>query len=125
MPMFQAMSERANARFNRERIHEVDTAHFGLQRNAVATGITLSALATSLGIAMTAAEKKYLNTWPPALQEVLRAALLSAVNRTPRMPVTISWAPGYDYEVNLWESRAAGKSMGGLTILLRSRYPDE
>lgn len=126
MPMFQAMSERANARFNRERIHEVDAAHLGFDaaRNVVAGGVTLAALATKLDIAITEAEKKHLETWPPALQEALRAALLSALNRTPRLPVTISWAPGYDYELQIWEARSAGTSRAAMTILLRSRYPD-
>lgn len=68
-------------------------------------------------------ELRYLKSWPEGLREVLRAAIRSAVHRSPRMPVTIAWAPGYDFEVNVWEAPATADSPGSMTILMRGRYP--
>jgi hypothetical protein len=124
MPAMQKMSERANALFNRDRINDVDVKAFNINPQEVGASDVLATIAASLKVAETPDEKKYLKTWPAALQEALRAALLSALNRKPRLPVTISWAPGYDYEIDIWEARSTTKSAAAMTILLRSKYPD-
>ena len=118
MPFFQAMAERANVIFDRNNIT-------GVNLNNLQPGLSLGEIADALGIATTQDEKDYLDGWPPALQEAIRAVLLSAVTQTPRVPVCFSWAPAYDYELHLWEARSTANSPGGITVFLRSRYPDD
>lgn len=116
MPFLQAMAERANDLFNRENISKVDVSRLATT--------SLAALASGLGIARNKTETDYLDTWPHALQAAVSAVLQSAVERRPPVPVTIAWVPGYDYEVDVWESRSVKNSIGAITILMRSPYPD-
>ena len=116
MPFLQAMAERANELFSRENISKVNPAPLAEP--------SLGALASGLGIARNETERDYLDDWPQALQAAVRAVLQSAVERRPPVPVTISWAPAYDYEVDVWESRSVKNSIGAITLLLRSPYPD-
>ncbi len=116
MPIFLKIAERFNERFRSDNIGAVRV-------DALAPGSTLSQFASNLGIAMTADERAFLERWPAGLQEALRAVLESAAKR--RQPVSLTWAPGYDYEVRLWEARSTAKTQGHITIHLRGRYPDE
>lgn len=116
MPFLQAIAERANHQFSRENISNVDGGRLA--------ATSLGALASGLGIARSKTETDYLDAWPPALQAAVRAVLQSAVARQPRVPVTIAWVPGYDYEVDVWESKSVKNSIGAITIVLRSPYPD-
>lgn len=116
MPFLQAMAERANELFNRENISKVEPARL--------TETSLGALASGLGIARNKTEKDYLDGWPQAIQATVRAVLQSAVERRPPVPVTIAWTPAYDYEVDVWESKSVKNSIGAITIMLRSPYPD-
>jgi hypothetical protein len=116
MPRLQLIAERANERFNRENISKVDVSHFAAK--------SFGTLAFDLGIASNKIETDYLDSWPQALQAAVRAVVQSAVERRPRVPVTFAWAAGYDYEVDFWESKSVKDSIGAITILLRSPYPD-
>ena len=118
MPLLQAMAERANVRFNRENIVSLSVDTFRAPA-------TFGDMAAALDIARTPVEREFLDTWPRALQDAIRAALSSAVNRTPRFPVTFLWMPGYDFEVMISEARTVGGSIGGVSIFLRSRYPGD
>ena len=116
MPIFLAMSERFNNLFRSDNIGKVPVEPLG-------PGTKLSELASALGIATSPQERGYLDAWPTGLQEALRATLLSAATR--KMGVVLEWAPGYDYEVHLWEARPTANTKGHISIQLRSRYPDE
>jgi hypothetical protein len=118
MPFFQLLAERTNAAFNRENIGNINP-------QAVAAADSLGEIAGRLGIAKTATEREFLNTWPPAIQEALKAAVRSALSRNPRLPVTIAWAPGYDFELMVSEARTVSGSIGGITLFVRSRYPGD
>ena len=123
MPWLQQVAERANMIFGRDNIKSIDLG-------ALEPGTRLSELARRLDIAdadpaRADAEAAYLDGWPDGLQEAIRGALFSAVNRESRLPVTIAWSPGYDYEVTITESVGVDGSSGGMTIILRSRYPGD
>ena len=113
MPLLQAMSKRANECLNRDNIGGIDAE--------LLTGDSLSQLAADLGIATTASELAYLDAWPSTMQEGLRAILVDAVKKG--QPVTVAWAPAYDYQITLWEAADTDVSPGGLTLLLQGRYP--
>jgi hypothetical protein len=118
MPWIQRLAEIANRRFSREMINELDLGAFGSEKS-------LADIAAALEIATTPPEVAYLRGWPAAQQEAVRAALFSALNREPRLPVTFAWTPAYDYEVAIFESAGTSESIGGMTIILRSRYPGD
>ena len=37
----------------------------------------------------------------------------------PAKPITFAWAPGYDFEVSIWDYDC------GLTVFVRGRYPSD
>lgn len=118
MPIMQGIIERLNVVLDRKHIHKVDAA-------VVAPGTSLAAAARAVGAVAASFEREFIDSWPPSLQEVIRAAIYSALTREPRIPVTMSWTPGYDFEVSVWEAPGTGRTIGGITIQIRSRYPDD
>ncbi len=119
MPMMQAMVERANQRFNRENIKDV-----AARRDALAPGADLADGARALGVASDGREQEFLRSWPAGVKEAIRAAVYSAVTRPEGpLPVQFVWAPGYDFEVTVWEVAGTPESLGGMTIALRGPVP--
>lgn len=62
-----------------------------------------------------------LDRMPIGLQRAISAAAQTAVDRA--LPVTFAWAPGYDWELSVWDVADTDQSRGGMTMLIRSRYP--
>lgn len=119
MPMMQAMVERANQRFNRENIEAIQA-----QSASLGAGTDLAAGARALGIAADRREEEFLRSWPGGIKEAIRAAVYDALMRpSGPLPVQFTWAPGYDYEVTVWEVAGTAESMGGMTIALKSPVP--
>ena len=118
MPKMQALIERLNAVLSRDNIDQVDA-------DLLAPGTSLAVAARKLVVSVSAAEARYIASWPQGQQEAVRAALYSALARNPRLPVTMSWAPGYDFEISIWEAAGTRTSIGGMTIVFRSRYPGD
>jgi len=63
---------------------------------------------------------EFIGRIPDSIHQALRAAIHSGVRRN--LAVTLAWAPSYDYELQVWEA-PGGETPGGITILLKSRYP--
>lgn len=114
MPLLQAMSERANHLFSRENIGAVSWPG----------GHQLVDIAEKLGVATTDAEKQYLEAWPTSLQRCIIGVLESATESRARVPVTMCWAPDYDYSVQVWDAHATANSARAITMVLRGPYPD-
>jgi len=119
MPYMQAYAESANTALNRDNIK--DFKPNALMPGLAAPNMILSASVTSLGVALTADAKAYLDSWPLGLQEIVRAAVYSAVMR--QLPVTFAWMPAYDFRVTVTETAGTPASLGGMTILLESHLP--
>jgi hypothetical protein len=51
---------------------------------------------------------------------VIRAALYSAVQRS--LPVTLAWAPAFDFSVTVWDVASTAQSVGGMTLFVRGPY---
>ena len=117
MPYMQNFVGVLNGLFDKQHIDDFNAA-------LLVPGTQLGSGVAQLGVT-TPAVVSFIQSWPPGLQESVRAALYSAVSRTPRLPVTFAWAPAYDYEVEIWEAGGIADSEGGMTILLRSRYPGD
>ena len=73
-----------------------------------------------------AAWLRYLDSLPPGIHEGLRSVTHSALTTQPRpVAITFAWAPAYDFELTVWQAPDTKSSRGGITVLLRSRYPDD
>jgi hypothetical protein len=115
VPIFQEMTETLNRRFNRENIASFRKGEF-------APG-ELVDIFQSEGLIRSDLQAEFVRSIPESLRAALRAIYTSAVNRSPPVPVTIAWMPGYDYEVTVSESAGTPDSIGGITVLVRTRYP--
>ncbi|HEY8614889.1 hypothetical protein [Phenylobacterium sp.] len=67
----------------------------------------------------------YLREMPLGIRTGLRAIIHHALSTEPPTQVTFAWAPGYDWEMNVWQAPDTQTTKGGITVLLKSRYPDD
>ena len=121
MPRMQTAVTALNVRFGAEQIGELDPAPFAPGDGAE----TLSEALVQVGVDLDAATQRYVDGWPSALQAALRATLHDNLAREGRVPVTFAWAPGYDYELSIWDVRDTAETAGGITVLFKSRYPSD
>lgn len=125
MPVFQRLLERANSCFASKEIVKLNADMFSI---TVADPQELMVEAASrLKIATTDAERAVIRRCPASLQAAIVSVARSAVQRsTPEAPVPIvfSWVSGYDFELTVFEARPGPTSWGGITVVLRSPYPE-
>ena len=62
---------------------------------------------------------------PGGISEALRATIHYALGTTPPTLITFAWAPSYDYEIDIWQAPDTETTKGGITVLFKSRYPDD
>jgi hypothetical protein len=62
---------------------------------------------------------------PPTILEAERAVVYRNLQRDRPYGMTFAWAPGYDYEVTVWESPPTEASPGWITVLIKTRYPND
>lgn len=67
----------------------------------------------------------YINSMPMSMQEALLAIIHHALGTAPPTQITFSWAPSYDYELTIWHAPDTRSTRGGITVLLKSRYPND
>ncbi len=115
MPMYQAIAERLNSQFNRENIGRMGKKQF-------APGELIDVF-QQMGLIHNEEQAEFVRSMPMALRETLRAVYNSAINREHQIPVTIAWLPGYDWEITVAEAPGVPGSIGGITIIVRTRYP--
>jgi hypothetical protein len=111
----EAVIARGNARLSRERIGEL--------RGAVSSLVEGSSDDVFARYALAAPEDLEVlrRFWPEGVRAVFRAALYSAIERQPEpIPVTVAWAPAYDYDITVSEAR--GTTGTTMTILRRGPY---
>jgi hypothetical protein len=115
MPMFRAFVNHLNRSFDEDRIGETAKS-----AAAFAPGKTLDAsFVVRKGSTAHKLVQTYLNRMPHHLRESLRGAIHGALTSKPAKPITFAWAPGYDFEVNIWDYGC------GMTVLVRGRYPKD
>lgn len=99
------------------------------RREMFAPGAPFNSAAADLGAepgsAMHRKLAAYIAKLPPGLSEALRATIYQALGTSPPTQVTFAWAPHYDYELGLWQAPDAEDTRGGITVLIKSRYPDD
>ena len=85
--------------------------------------VTLGQLARVFDVAKNDFEREFVDSFPGGLRQSLLAFIHHNLSQDTRLSMTWAWAPGYDYEVSLWECPGTSVSPGGITIMLRTRYP--
>ena len=124
MPRLQTTLIELNAGFR-----ESNVANLAANRAVFAPGAPLhSALADIAADPSTPenrAFREYLRKLPGSVSETMRATIHHALSTTPPTLVTFAWAPSYDYEITVWQAPDTADTKGGITILIKSRYPSD
>jgi hypothetical protein len=121
MPHLQTFLGNLNNAFSRDNISKL-----AQQRDAFCEGRPfVSGLIVDSKMALQGDWAKYLQQIPGSLQEAIRSIIRHALSTTPPTQITFAWAPGYDYELSVWQAPDTRTSRGGITVLIKSRYPDD
>ena len=124
MPRHQALVAELNAAFGKDQV-----AQLVQRRSDFAQSKPLDTALTNLVAKRGTVEyrtfKSYLSKMPGSINEAIRGAIYYALGTTPPTLITFAWAPGYDYEVTVWQAPDTTETRGGITMLLKSRYPDD
>lgn len=121
MPMLQTVLIELNEKFGEKGIGD-----FVARKDQFAPGNQLQAeLFATPGTLLHRALKAYFADLPGSFHEVLRGIIHYGLSTTPPTQVTFAWAPAYDYELTLWHAPDTKLTKGGITVLFKSRYPDD
>lgn len=122
MPMFETYLAQMNRHFGADRIQTLAAQ----RRDHFAPGAPLDlSFLLEPDTPLQRAWSRHLATAPGSFLEVLRGVIHHALSTEPPTPVTFAWAPGYDFEVTVWQAADTKTTRGGITVLLKSRYPDD
>lgn len=119
MPRMQTAVTAMNVTFGADRIGDLDPMAF------TRGGESLAGAFVQSGVELDDATQRYIDGWPSALRAALRATIEENLARDGRVPITFAWAPGYDYELTIWDVRDTTETAGGITVLFKSRYPSD
>lgn len=120
MPLMQTTLTALNTTFGSHNLGAIDPGVFD-----PAAGTSLVDGFVRAGVDLDEATQAYVGTWPTALQAALQAAIFENLRRGGSVPITFAWVPGYDFELSMWDVRDTAETAGGITVLLKSRYPDD
>jgi hypothetical protein len=121
MPAMQTILADLNHAFGKHRIEEM-----AKHRERFAPGRPLgTGLVVQKGTPLYDAWQQYLHELPGSFHETLRSVVYYALSTSPPTHVTFAWAPGYDYELTLWQAPDTRQTRGGITVLVKSRYPGD
>jgi hypothetical protein len=116
----QVALSQMNAAFGPDSVDAHDPALF-----ALVSGESLADVLGRANIGLDDATLDYISKWPSVLQASLHAAISANLAREGTVPITFAWMPGYDYEMTIVDIRDTSETHGGITVLLKSRYPDD
>lgn len=122
MPALESVLSDLNVAFSRERIQDLAkrAADFAPGSDPIKAGHL-----TPEGTVLHRALDGYIRELPGAFHVTVRSLMHYALTADPPIPVTFAWAPGYDFELTVWHAPDAPTTRGGVTILVKSRYPGD
>jgi hypothetical protein len=121
MPGLQTTLSDLNRAFGRDNIKDLVA-----RREAFAPGKPFAAgVVVKEGTALHKAWTDYLNIMPKGIQVAQQAVIYYALGTSPPTRITFAWAPGYDWELTIWQAPDTDTTPGGITILTKSRYPGD
>lgn len=69
--------------------------------------------------------RAFIASMPRAIHEAIRAVIHQNLEADEPLPITFAWLPGYDWELTISDVADTDRTRGGITVVLRSRYPDD
>ena len=118
MPAFETM-------FNELVVTLRDPVKVAQLRGLLEDGVSLADIADQLGLLEHGGQKAFIATVPASMQAAILAVTRENLSRVEPKQMMFTWAPGYDWELHVWESTASTVSEGGITVQVRSRYPGD
>jgi len=119
MPALQTVLSNLNYAFSKNEV-----AQLIARREDFAPGKPLDlGFATPKGTPLYRAWRNYIKQLPESFQDTLRGIIFYSLSTKPSTPLTFAWAPGYDYELAIWHAPDTRETRGGITVLIKSRYP--
>ncbi len=112
MPIFQRAAVRFNQAFGEP---NRDYADLFVEGNTFADAMR--------EVGVSDAEHEFISSIPEGIAESIRAVIRSNLTRDVPLSISLIWAPAYDFGVEIWEAPGTKVSPGGISILLRTRYP--
>jgi hypothetical protein len=121
MPAMQTVLTHLNDAFSDDEINETISK---VEEFAVGKQFS-TAIATFLPQKSSLAKPlvSYVENLPRSLQEGIRSIIHYALSTSPPTRITFAWAPNYDFELTIWQAPDTSRTRGGITVLLKSRYP--
>lgn len=121
MPALQSVLGELNHAFSKNEIGKL-----AAMRESFAPGNGLdTSIFVKKGTALHKAWTEYALQLPGSFQETLRGIVYHALSTKPATQITFAWAPGYDYELTVWHAPDTKATRGGITVLVKSRYPSD
>jgi hypothetical protein len=118
MPFLQVFCSHLNESFGPGEVDESLAARLHDPEHRLADAVEAFELAPDLQAAL----REHLLKMPRAMEAALKALLVANVDEYDRRPITFAWMPGYDWELTISDV-ADAQTRGGVTVLVRSRYP--
>lgn len=118
MPLFETFFRRLNAVFTDDGLAFERAADLDMD-----SPTSLRDMMRDMDMTIEGRFDEFIGEFPPALTDGLKAAVRSASRS--RKPITFQWSPAYDFELHIYESRDYEGSPGGVSIHVRSRYPND
>lgn len=94
-------------------------------RTMLSDRASLADIADQLGLVTHGGQRDFIAFAPASIQAAILAIAEENLGRTEPKQMMLTWAPGYDWELNVWESSSSTVSEGGITVQVRSRYPGD
>ena len=124
MPGLQTTVNELNNYFGSANIGEMSKRRdlFSPDKPLGSAGVVVKAEATHYDL-----WQKYLARLPPAVQKTIQAVIYLALDPAAPRTINWAWAPGYDFEVTVWDvpDNTITNTPGGITLLIKSPYPKE
>lgn len=121
MPIYQTLLGELNVHMGKDKIRELAKKAHLFEPDAEPDYSFLMSENTRA----TSAWQEHLKEMPPAIRRGLRAVIHHALTTEPPTQVTFAWAPAYDYELTVWQAPDTKTTKGGITVLIKSRYPKD
>jgi hypothetical protein len=94
-------------------------------REMLEGGASLPEIIDALDLVEHDGQREFIESTPASMQAAILAVVRENLGRDEPKQMMFTWAPAYDWEMNLWESTASNVSAGGITVQMRSRYPGD
>lgn len=94
-------------------------------RQLLSDRVPLAEIADQLRLVVHSGQRDFIASTPASMQAAILAIAEENLSRAEPKQMMFTWAPGYDWELHVWESGSSTVSAGGITVQVRSRYPGD